>query len=452
VGKSVVLTAIVKAGTAATKQVEFFDGGDRVGLPLAASPYQYTYTPQTTGKHALVAKVTDAAGNAVVSDVQYLTVTAVGAAQPIVTLNPVTPTSAQLGTSFTLVANASVSGGTIAKVEFFDGATLIGTDTSTPYAVSYAPGTTGQHVFSAKATDLNGNSAISATQTVTITAVPSQPNQLPTVSLTLNPASLTLGQSTTLTSVASDPDGTVAKVEFLDGTTSLAVLTAPPYSYVYTPTGSAGNRSLRAVATDDKGATATASQTLAVGSPTLPTPPAPTLAYNQSARTTTATPPNGYTISDLRYTLNGSAVTPVPSTGDIPMGSGATPIGGLQVYVVKNSARNEGDHAANTVGFDAVSTPPIFGKTLTGPKDSESTGTKLAASTGDLFKFNLLPLGATDPRRMNLLLNGTQVAAVDFLAPYNATKNQFSFQLGGTGTIYYGYFADGDVALSPSYS
>lgn len=59
-------------------------------------------------------------------------------------------------------ANASDSDGTITKVEFFQDGTLIGADTATPYAVRYAPTTTGSHTLTAKATDNLGKSTTSA--------------------------------------------------------------------------------------------------------------------------------------------------------------------------------------------------------------------------------------------------------------------------------------------------
>ena len=331
-GKSIVLTAKPVAGTAAIKQIEFFDGGTPISPVITAQPYQYTYTVQTAGAHALVAKVTDAAGIAATSEVAYLQVAAVGSVQPNVTLNPVTPTSAPLGTSFTLVASASVQGGSIAKVEFFDGAALIGTDTSTPFAVSYTPGSTGQHVFSAKATDLNGNTAISLTQTVSITAVATGPNQLPTVSLTLSPNTLTMGQSTTLAATAADTDGTITKVEFFDGSTSLQVVTSAPYQYIYTPTGSTGNRQIKAIATDNSGGTAVAGQVLSI--------------------TAAATAPGAPTIG-ASTAGDGYATT----TATAPASSGTSPITSYKVYQVGVSASIGSVAAGQALTFTKTGLP-----------------------------------------------------------------------------------------------
>ena len=78
------------------------------------------------------------------------------------------------------------------------------------------------------------------------------PNQAPTVSLS-SPATATTGVAATLTALAADGDGSIARVAFFDGSAALGELTAPPYTLAWTPT-SAGIRSLTARATDDAGA------------------------------------------------------------------------------------------------------------------------------------------------------------------------------------------------------
>jgi hypothetical protein len=55
---------------------------------------------------------------------------------------------------------ASTSGGTVTKVEFYDGTTLIGADTSSPYAVTLTGVTPGVHTYTAKAYDSNTATAI----------------------------------------------------------------------------------------------------------------------------------------------------------------------------------------------------------------------------------------------------------------------------------------------------
>lgn len=53
----------------------------------------------------------------------------------------------------TLAANASDADGTISKVEFYAGATLVGTDTTSPYSISWANVAAGNYALTAKAYD-----------------------------------------------------------------------------------------------------------------------------------------------------------------------------------------------------------------------------------------------------------------------------------------------------------
>jgi hypothetical protein len=64
--------------------------------------------------------------------------------------------------------------------------------------------------------------------------------------------------SITISASASDPDGTVTKVEFRDGTTLLGTDTSAPYSYTWKNVPP-GTHSLTARATDNAGAATTSS-------------------------------------------------------------------------------------------------------------------------------------------------------------------------------------------------
>ena len=61
--------------------------------------------------------------------------------------------------SITFGANAADADGTVSKVEFYHGATLLGTDTSAPYAYTWAGVGPGRYTVTAKATDNAGASA-----------------------------------------------------------------------------------------------------------------------------------------------------------------------------------------------------------------------------------------------------------------------------------------------------
>ncbi|MGH3581451.1 MAG: Ig-like domain-containing protein, partial [Mycobacterium sp.] len=127
--------------------------------------------------------------------------------------------------STTLTATAS-DNAAVTKVEFYRGATLIGTDMSAPFTqtANFVPADIGNVPFTAKAYDAANNNTTSSVLNVTVVA-DSTP---PTVNLIANPATVLAPGSTTLQATASDNIG-VTKVEFYRGGTLIATDTAAPF-------------------------------------------------------------------------------------------------------------------------------------------------------------------------------------------------------------------------------
>jgi chitinase len=102
-------------------------------------------------------------------------------------------------------------------------------------------------------------------------------NVPPTVSLTspANGASYAAGSNITVSATAADSDGSIVKVEFFRGTTSLGVDSAAPYGVVWN-NAATGSYDIKAVATDNANAStasATANITVSGTPPTDTTPP-----------------------------------------------------------------------------------------------------------------------------------------------------------------------------------
>lgn len=85
------------------------------------------------------------------------------------------------GANIAVSANASDADGSIARVEFFRGATSLGVDTTAPYSATWSNATAGSHSFSAVATDNQGATATSTTATVTVSAPPPTDTTPPSV-------------------------------------------------------------------------------------------------------------------------------------------------------------------------------------------------------------------------------------------------------------------------------
>jgi hypothetical protein len=178
-----------------------------------------------------------------------------GSAKPTVTL-----TQPANGATFgpppatvNLAATASDADGTVAKVEFFNGATKLGEDTAAPYTYSWTGVGVGTYTLTARATDDVGVSATSVPATITVTG-----NVAPSAAITspANGATFAWKPTITITATASDGDGQVTNVQFRDGATVLAQDTSAPYSYAWRNVPS-GNHTLTVLATDNLGAVTT---------------------------------------------------------------------------------------------------------------------------------------------------------------------------------------------------
>jgi PKD repeat protein len=153
----------------------------------------------------------------------------------------------------TLTATASDPDGAVSKVEFYAGATKIGEDTTAPYSLVWPGAAAGTYALTARAIDSAGAAVTSAPVSVIV-------NAPPTVTLTspANGAQFAAPATITLTASASDTDGSVAKVEFFRGSTSLGVDTTSPYSVTWSG-AAVGVYTLTARVTDNRGATTTSS-------------------------------------------------------------------------------------------------------------------------------------------------------------------------------------------------
>ena len=177
--------------------------------------------------------------------------------------SPPTVTLTQPANGATFAAPATVSlaatasdDGTVTRVEFFNGAAKLGEDTTAPYSFTWGGVAAGTYTITARATDDLGTSTTSAPSTITVSAA----NTAPTVSITspANGAIFPWKPTITITATASDPGGSVTRVEFRNGTTVLGQDTSAPYAFTWrnVPPGS---HTLTARATDNAGAVTTSS-------------------------------------------------------------------------------------------------------------------------------------------------------------------------------------------------
>jgi subtilisin family serine protease len=146
-------------------------------------------------------------------------------------------------------AAAADSDGTVQQVAFFANGAPIGTATASPFSVIWSP-VPGNYTLTAVATDDHYGIATSAPVSVVILA-----NAPPAVSIT-SPVTNTEFPAQSLVAIdatATDTDGGVQQVEFFVDGVSIGIDGSAPYSGSWN--ASIGGHLLKAVATDNQGAT-----------------------------------------------------------------------------------------------------------------------------------------------------------------------------------------------------
>lgn len=145
-------------------KVEFFaDGTNKIGEDFSL-PYSVTWTNPAVGVHAITAVASDNLGSTGASAPVGIIVNG----PPTVTLT--SPSDGSIitpGNNITLAANAQDLDGFVTLVEFFQGSTLLGSDSNPPFSLVWPGVPEGVYTLRAQATDDRG--AVRASSPVTIT-------------------------------------------------------------------------------------------------------------------------------------------------------------------------------------------------------------------------------------------------------------------------------------------
>lgn len=227
------LTITSSSPTVATvpSSVAFASGQTSVAIPVSAlAPGNTTITASANGGQA----------SAVVN---------VNAPASVSLTAPAASRVFQAPATITITAAAADPDGTVVRVDFFEGATLIGTVLTPPYSFTWTNVPLGSYSLTAVATDNQGASTTSSAVTVRVNAPPS-------VSLTnpANGATFTAPATIPLSATAADSDGSIVSVDFFQGVTFIGTASAAPYTFNWTNVEQ-GSYAITARATDNDGAT-----------------------------------------------------------------------------------------------------------------------------------------------------------------------------------------------------
>ena len=249
---SLVISANASDNAGLQKVDFYYDSDTLIGTDTSA-PFtiNWNISAVPSGNHTLYVVATDKAGNSNASSSISVTLDNV---PPTVALTNPSNGAAVTGV-VNLAVNATDAVG-VQKVQYYrDSNVLLGTSSSAPFGLSWdsTAVTTGGHTLFAVATDLAGNTATSATISITVDRT------LPAVSMTAPSSNAVVtGTAVTVSATASDDIG-ISRVDFYrDSNVLVGSDNTSPYSISWDSTStSSGAHTLFAVAIDLAGNTKT---------------------------------------------------------------------------------------------------------------------------------------------------------------------------------------------------
>lgn len=162
-----------------------------------------------------------------------------------------------IGSDISIDATAS-DNGNITKVDFYNGTSLIFSDSSFPYTHTINNALNPAYSITAKVYDNCGDSTTSNTLSITtFTPDPCAGNTPPTISLSSNSSTYVRGTSFTVNASSTD-NGTIIKINFYDNGVFIGADLTTPYSYTINPANSP-SYSITAVSYDNCGDSTTSS-------------------------------------------------------------------------------------------------------------------------------------------------------------------------------------------------
>ena len=346
---------------------------------------------------------------------------------PTVTLNsPVNAATFVTPTPVHLEAVASDADGIVTRVEFYNGATLLGTATQAPYAYDWVNVKPGTYSISAKAFDNLGNTATSAA--VAITAVAGA-NQAPSVVLTAPSASTSFSSPATIsiTATASDIDGTVSKVEFFNGLTKLGESLTAPYGFNWTNV-LAGSYTLTAVATDNAGSATTSSVVVVTVNQVVNQ--APTVSITSPSASASFSAPATVLISATAVDVDGTISKVEFFNGLTKLGESLTAPYGFNWANVLAGTYTITAKATDNTGNTSVSSPVTFAVTNLPPAISITAPTSNASfASPATIAISVVATDADGTVSKVEFFNGSTKLGESSTAPFG-----FSWANVGTGT------------------
>ena len=164
------LAASVTANGHAITAVQFYNGATLLGQDTTA-PYTFTWSGVAAGSYSLTARLVYDATNTLASTAANVTVT--NLPPPAIALtSPANNTGYAAPATVSLAASVTANGHAITAVQFYNGANLLGQDTTAPYTFTWSGVAAGSYSLTAQVVYDATNTLASTAANVTVTNLP----------------------------------------------------------------------------------------------------------------------------------------------------------------------------------------------------------------------------------------------------------------------------------------
>ena len=165
---TIVLTATASDTDGTVTSIDFYAGTTLIGGD-STSPYSVTWNNVPAGTYSLTAVARDNLGTTTTSAARSITVTGANQLPTVSLTDPANGATFTAPATIQISATASDVDGTITSVDFYAGPTLAGTDSTSPYGLTWNNVPAGTYSLTAVAKDNRGATTTSAARTVTVT-------------------------------------------------------------------------------------------------------------------------------------------------------------------------------------------------------------------------------------------------------------------------------------------
>ncbi|HEY1166472.1 MAG TPA: Ig-like domain-containing protein [Chitinophaga sp.] len=164
---SVLIKTNTSDSNGSISKVDFFNG-DQYLATVTTAPFNYSWQTAAQGMASLIAKATDNQNKTTTSKPVTVFIAAANNTAPSISItSPTAATPYMQPAKVNIVTNVT-DDGSIYKVEFYNGTTLLGTVNKAPYNFSWTNVSKGTYTLTAKAYDNGKLSTVSAPVTITV--------------------------------------------------------------------------------------------------------------------------------------------------------------------------------------------------------------------------------------------------------------------------------------------